>query len=97
MLLLHLFFFSRLAEGRQPWSGNSSLPETECSESESGFWALATPANPGGVVLGGTEEGKVIAWDVRTPTPAWQVALSSMLEHKAICLKFARPTCQHGG
>lgn len=67
----------RLAEGRQPWSSSSAAvrPQQELADAESGIWALAAPQTPGGLILGGTEEGLVMAWDLRMSSPAWQVLL----------------------
>ena len=67
----------RLAEGRQPWSSSSLTvrPQQELADAESGIWALAAPQTPGGLILGGTEEGMVMAWDLRMSSPAWQVLL----------------------
>lgn len=67
----------RLAEGRQPWSssGVSVRPQQELADTESGIWALAAPQSPGWLILGGTEEGMVMAWDLRMSAVAWQVLL----------------------
>lgn len=67
----------RLAEGRQPWSssGVTVRPQQELADTESGIWALAAPQNSGGLILGGTEEGMVMAWDLRMSAVAWQVQL----------------------
>jgi hypothetical protein len=67
----------RLVEGRQPWSSSSVTvrPQQELADAESGIWALAAPQTPGGLILGGTEEGMVMAWDLRMSSPAWQVLL----------------------
>ena len=66
----------RLAEGRQPWTLKTGIqPEQEFTDAESGIWALAGPPNPGGLILGGTEDGTVLAWDVRSPALTWQVPL----------------------
>ncbi|DBA77988.1 hypothetical protein WJX77_012160 [Trebouxia sp. C0004] len=69
----------QLAEGRQPWSSSSVTvrPQQELADAESGIWALAAPETAGGLVLGGTEEGMVMAWDLRMSSPAWQVQASS--------------------
>ena len=64
----------RLAEGQQPWSSTTSnSPELELTDADAGIWALAGPPAPGGLILGGTEDGTVLAWDMRTKVPAWQV------------------------
>ncbi len=73
---------SRLAEGRQPWSSGSISvrPQQELADAESGIWALAAPQAAGGLILGGTEEGVVMAWDLRTSVLAWQVMLLLRLD-----------------
>lgn len=66
----------RLAEGRQPWTLQTGIqPEQELTDAESGIWALAGPPTPGGLILGGTEDGTVLAWDARSPELTWQVTL----------------------
>ena len=76
MSCLHVIYVGtcRLAEGRQPWTlKTSTQPEHELTDAECGIWALAGPPSPGGLILGGTEDGTVLAWDVRSPALAWQV------------------------
>ena len=74
----NVFGMYRLSEGRQPWTLKTSVqPEREFTDAESGIWALAGPQTPGGLILGGTEDGMVLAWDVRSPLLAWQVSSSS--------------------
>ncbi|KAL3135309.1 hypothetical protein ABBQ32_007505 [Trebouxia sp. C0010 RCD-2024] len=68
----------QLAEGRQPWSVKTSAqPQHELTDGESGIWAVAGPHTPGGLILGGTEDGMVLAWDVRSPALAWQARAST--------------------
>ena len=65
----------RLAEGRQPWTSSTVTPrpQHDLTDAESGIWSLAAPQTPGGLVVGGTETGMLMAWDLRTPSAAWQV------------------------
>ena len=80
-----MFGKCRLAEGRQPWTlKTSAQPERELTDAESGIWALAGAPTPGGLVLGGTEDGTVLAWDVRSPALAWQVSLYSLQSQETI-------------
>ncbi len=69
----------RLEEGRQPWGASLSIPERELAEQESAVWAVAAhPTGP--VIVTGTEEGGVTGWDLRQPTPAFQVAAQTGVE-----------------
>ncbi len=81
------FVLLRLAEGRQPWSSSSVTvrPQQELADAESGIWALAASQTPGGLILGGTEEGMVMAWDLRMSSPAWQVLLLVWLWSSNMC------------
>lgn len=59
-----------VAEGRQPWSSTLPLPLLELRDLESGVWALAGSAS-GQLLVTGTEEGVVAAWDLRTRQQIW--------------------------
>lgn len=49
------------------------MPVLEVGDHEAGVWALAAEER-GRLLVTGTEEGTVAAWDTRAPRqPAWQV------------------------
>jgi WD40 repeat protein len=70
-----------VAEGRQPWSSTLPLPLLELRDLESGVWALSASAS-GQLLVTGTEEGVVAAWDLRTRQQIWstQVSMLSWLD-----------------
>jgi len=59
-----------VAEGRAPWSSTLPLPVVELRDLESGVWALSASAS-GQLLVTGTEEGVVAAWDLRTRQQIW--------------------------
>lgn len=59
-----------VAEGRQPWSSTLPMPLLELRDLESGVWALGSSAS-GQLLVTGTEEGVVAAWDLRTRQQIW--------------------------
>jgi hypothetical protein len=59
-----------VAEGRQPWSSTLPLPSIELRDLDSGVWALSASAS-GQLLVTGTEEGVVSAWDLRTRQQIW--------------------------
>lgn len=80
-----------MGEGRTPWASTLPLPATSLADFESGLWALA--ASPSGQLLvTGSEEGCVAAWDLRTRQQIWasQVRITCMR-----VLRIARGCCMH--
>jgi len=65
-----------VGEGRAPWSSTLPLPLVELRDLESGVWALAASAS-GQLLVTGTEEGVVAAWDLRTRQQIWATQVSS--------------------
>ncbi|KIY99365.1 hypothetical protein MNEG_8599 [Monoraphidium neglectum] len=59
-----------VAEGRQPWDSSLPLAAAELRDFESGVWAVAGSGS-GQLVVAGTEEGAVSAWDLRSRRQAW--------------------------
>jgi factor associated with neutral sphingomyelinase activation len=67
-----------LGEGRQPWDSTLPQPAAAAGDLPGGVWALAVAAD-GATALAGTEEGAVLALDLRSPPAAavaWERALS---------------------
>ena len=63
-----------LAEGRQPWSAVGVLPAAEIKDVDGAVWSL-TARQTGNMVVVGTEEGVVSAWDLRSQRQLWQTHL----------------------
>lgn len=62
-----------------PWSTTLPMPEVCLGGAESGVWALAADStlNWPALVVGGSEEGGVMGWDLRTPhKPVWQAMVA---------------------
>ncbi len=64
-----------VAEGRQPWDTSVPLASCELRDFESGIWAAAGSSS-GQLVVTGTEEGVVAAWDLRSGRRAWSSKVS---------------------
>ncbi|GMH42025.1 hypothetical protein BSKO_09944 [Bryopsis sp. KO-2023] len=66
-----------LSEGRHPWESAPLFPVVEIADHESGVWAMDF-SNDGNVVVTGTDEGDISAWDLRTPQSAiWRAKHTS--------------------
>jgi hypothetical protein len=59
-----------LSEGRQPWSTTTPIAAAELRDLDAGVWALAGSAC-GRLLVSGSEEGVVAAWDLRTRRQIW--------------------------
>ncbi|WIA38602.1 hypothetical protein OEZ86_001912 [Tetradesmus obliquus] len=64
-----------VGEGRQPWASTLPLPSAELAL-ESGCWALSGSAS-GQLLVTGTDEGTVAAWDLRTQQQIWATQVSA--------------------
>jgi WD40 repeat protein len=64
-----------VSEGRQPWASTLPLPVTQLEGLDSGVWAIAA-APSGQLLVAGTEEGTVHAWDLRTRGTVWSTRVS---------------------
>jgi hypothetical protein len=65
-----------VAEGRQPWDSSLPLAAAELRDFESGVWAVAGSGS-GQLVVAGTEEGAVSAWDLRSRRQAWSTKVGA--------------------
>jgi WD40 repeat protein len=77
LLLLLLLQVWDVSEGRQPWSSTLPLPSSELAL-ESGVWALSSSAS-GQLLVTGTDEGTVAAWDLRTQQQIWATQVRAAL------------------
>lgn len=59
-----------MAEGRQPWSSTLPSPSAELVDVDSGVWAMSGSGS-GQLLVTGTDEGLVTAWDLRTQQQIW--------------------------
>lgn len=59
-----------VAEGRQPWSSTLPLASVEIVDVDSGVWAMSGSGS-GQLLVTGTDEGLVTAWDLRTQQQIW--------------------------
>jgi WD40 repeat protein len=66
-----------VGEGRQPWSSSLAQPTAalELRDFDSGVWALSS-SQSGQLVVSGSEEGQVAAWDLRTGQQIWATTVS---------------------
>lgn len=82
-----------VAEGRAPWGGQPVLPAAELSDHDAGIWALSADER-GRLIVSGTEEGVVTAWDMRSRQAAWQVCVSAShlrhhgAHHLSVCQRY---------
>eukprot|EP00775_Hariotina_reticulata_P008774 gene8774-8953_t len=69
-----------VAEGRQPWSSSLAQPlaALELRDFDSGVWALSSSGS-GQLLVSGSEEGQVAAWDLRTGQQIWATQLKDLL------------------
>jgi WD40 repeat protein len=84
LLLLLLLQVWDVSEGRQPWCSTLPLPSSELAL-ESGVWALSSSAS-GQLLVTGTDEGTVAAWDLRTQQQIWATQVRACL---LACLRYA--------
>eukprot|EP00884_Botryococcus_braunii_P015364 jgi/Botrbrau1/2510/Bobra.0079s0002.1 len=64
----------RLEEGRQPWGSNLAHPERELPH-EAPLWALSASPDASMIVTG-SEDGSLAAWDLRSPSPVFQLQVT---------------------
>lgn len=64
-----------LSEGRQPCNSTLPLPIMELNDLDSGVWAVSASVS-GQLLVTGTEEGTVAAWDLRTRQQIWATQVS---------------------
>lgn len=68
-------------EGRQPWNSTLPLPSIELRDLDSSVWAMAGSTS-GQLLVTGTDEGLVAAWDLRTQQQIWATQVSSNIQSK---------------
>ncbi|KAF8059207.1 lvsF [Scenedesmus sp. PABB004] len=65
-----------VAEGRAPWTSTLPLATQELRDVDSGVWALSASAS-GQLLVTGSDEGTVAAWDLRTRQHIWATQVSA--------------------